>query len=166
MNTCIIKSKLNLSKYLGVSSTELDGFYYHHITLKGRDITKVISNTEELLSELAKYCYDSNFIDLWREKESQYNFEKPEDICYSEEYFEVKKQITKDVFQAVIFDNDLELFEVRADIIGTYQDFDKNKEFNLMFVTTYKDCIMCTSYYDVDYSSIENYIKTRNSFVL
>lgn len=161
MNSYIIKSKVNLSRILGVDSVFHEGYFYHLLRLEGRTL-----QNRDLLKFLADNCKDSKYIDLWKAKEEQYDFEDPEEICYNEEYFKVKSEITKDIFQAVVFDKDQELFEVRVEVVGSYKDFQDKGYFELAFISNYRDCIMCTPYFDVDYSSIENYIKTRNNFVL
>lgn len=156
MNHCIIRSSLDLSGYLEVPSFKHNNFYYHHIEISGRNI--ILS--DDLLKFLADNC---NSTEKWLSLESEYN---TNELTFDNEYFKVKDEITQNVFQGVIFDSDLELFEVRLVIIGLAKDISSKGSFSLMPVTTYKDCIMCTSYYDVNYTDVENYIKTRNNYTL
>lgn len=168
MSHIIIRSCIDFDStmFLNYDKKQSGDFYFYHLTCEGKDLMSQVVFKEELKRLVANACLDSKYIPLWREKEGMYTFEKEEDICFSQEYYALKSKITEDAFRAVIITDDLEVFEVQAEIVGHCKDFDKTGELDIIFATRYKDSLFSTSYAGKQFSSAEGYLSTRDEFVL
>lgn len=168
MSNIIVKSCLDFdSSILRYTDKELiDGFYYYHLNCSGLSFTEAVLDMVTLKSLISNKCLVSDLLRVWKEKESMYSFEKFDDICFSQEYCQLKSEITKDAFSAVLLTDDYEVFNLLAEIVGTYRDFDESGKFDIMFLTSYIDSSFNTSYCNKDMSSLKGYLSARDEFVL
>lgn len=171
MSVCITKSDLELSNLL-YKFEEHSGNYYRTKFI-GRNIKDIILDETSLKELICNSAITSDLMNIWREKEAMYqhienndDLEADDKVCYSQEYFALKSKIVEPLFRAIILTDDYDLFLVRAEIKGTYKDYETSKKLDLVFITEYIDSIFCTPYEDVNFLSLEGYLSTRTDFVL
>lgn len=166
MNHMIIRSNKDLIEILGVQFIKSNEFYYSVIDTNETSFLTLFNDNYALLyNHMVNEIYKSDYVALWAQKESMYKYDKkkPDDnICYSQEYFLVKSKITEDILSIILVKDCIDIFKISAEIIGSYREFKESECIKLQYVTRYLDCIYNTPYDGVDFSSTENYIRTKN----
>lgn len=165
MTYCIIRSVLDLRGFIkshDVDIKEVDGAFYYHFSMTGRKVESYLNEVSLLASLISDKCRDSRGMDLWREKELEYNFENSEDICFSQEYYSCKSAIASNVMQAIMLVDNIDVFAFQPEIVGTYRDYEATGDIPIIFKTTYLDMIHSTNFMGMDFSSLDKFLQGTN----
>ena len=170
MAHCIIRSVLNFDSILFKKSDVIKSgrYYYYHFEFSGNSFTSEINYLDTFMNKIVEESKKSDLIKVWEEKEKMYDLSLVPDkgFYFSEEYHNLKSKITEDAFKAIILRESSEVFEVFADIKGTYEDYKNTGVMDIMFITRYKDSIYNTSYKGKDFTSSQGYVSSRDEFVI
>lgn len=174
MSVCITKSRIDIgSRDLNFSSkiSKLNDNYYYSI-ISGRKIDDLIPSNSMLCDILRISVLSDERMKILDSKMLIYNkalanADKVEDkVCFSQEYYSMKSSIVEPYFRSVILTDDYEVFIIRAELVTELEEIESSRGSKVSFVTEYIDSVYNTEYRSVDFSSLENYIKTRTDFVL
>lgn len=163
MSICIIKSNIHFSQSMLMLDDKgvLCDSYYYMLSCHDKNFMSKVVFKDRFKQLIEKSCQDSKYMDLWKDKESMYSFEKEEDICFSQEYYSAKSKITEDAFRALIITDDQEVFIVRAEIVGTFKKYVETGKLEIMFILEYLDSVCNTQYDGVSFDSLKSYFATR-----
>lgn len=174
MSICITRSKLTIPHEI-LNFNESRGtseYNYYYSEIEGRQLSSLILD-ETCLSELISYTAskDSRLL-LLKHKEGIYEAtikqaESEDDkVCFSQEYYAMKSSITEPLFRSLLITDDYELFIIRAELVGNYDDISNCSTSKVSFIIEYVDSVYNTKYADTDFSSLQVYLNSRNDLFL
>lgn len=166
MSIGIIRSCIDFKNNILLNTSKRkvgDMFYYYSDTVEDKDIDSIVVFKEEFKRLISTACLDSKYLRLWGEKEKMYNLNDINNIACSREYFDCKSKVTEQALRGIVFveDSGLNVFKIRAEIVGFYKDFIETGELPITFITEYVDCLYETPY---DISSLDAYISNPINF--
>lgn len=174
MSICITRSKLTIPhEVLNFNESRGTNEYnYYYSEIQDRRVSSLILD-EACLSELiANVAVKDSRLEILKHKEGIYEAtinqaeSEADKVCFSQEYYALKSSLTEPLFRSLLITDDFELFVIRTELVGNYEDFVSSKQIGVLFVVEYVDSIYNTQYVDADFSSLQGYLNSRNDLFL